>query len=223
MNKIKIGWGEESIIPEGRKVDLVGQFYERISDKVETPIAVNALAIECGNDAVIFCSCDLVSTSHSLLEDVRAALPESFPKDKLIINAIHTHSSIGYSKRSDMFSNALYGLKAFLPEEYIYKPLVSDDSPEVIRGDAVFIVERHGEDALLDFGCSEEQDVEAVLVLPIEVSREYIVPVIRREGTEKEPGREGKDDQEQYVCDNTLRNNLHGFYSSSRSTRDASL
>jgi len=150
MNKIKIGWGEASIVPEGRKVDLVGQFYERISDKVETPIAVNALAIECGEDAVIFCSCDLVSTSHSLLEDVRAALPESFPKDKLIINAIHTHTSLGYSSRSDMLSTALYGLKTFLPEEYIYKPLVSDDSPEVIRGDEAraFLVERIAKAAL---------------------------------------------------------------------------
>ena len=150
MNKIKIGWGEESIVPEGRKVDLVGQFYERISADVETPIAVNALAIECGNDAVIFCSCDLVSTSHSLLEDVRAALPASFPKDKLIINAIHTHTSLGYSKRSDMFSNALYGLKAFLPEEYIYKPLVTDNSPAVIRGDEArdFLVERIAKAAL---------------------------------------------------------------------------
>ena len=150
MNKIKIGWGEESIVPEGRKVDLVGQFYERISNVVETPIAVNALAIECGEDAVIFCSCDLVSTSHSLLSDVRAALPDSFPKDKLIINAIHTHTSIGYSRRGDMFANALYGLKAFLPEEYIYKPLVTDDSPEVIRGDEArqFLVERIAKAAL---------------------------------------------------------------------------
>ena len=140
MNKIKIGWNEQSIVPEGRKVDLVGQFYERISDKVETPIAVNALAIECGDEAVIFCSCDLVATPHSLLEDVRAALPESFPKDKLIINAIHTHTSIGFLKRSDMFSNTLYGLKSFLPEEYIYKPLVTDNSPEVIRGDRKSVV-----------------------------------------------------------------------------------
>ena len=136
MNKIKIGWCEESIVPEGRKVDLVGQFYERISDKVETPIAVNALAIECGDDAVIFCACDLVSTSHSLLVDVRAALPESFPKDKLIISAIHTHTSIGYSRRGDSIAPAaLHGLKEFLPEEYIYKPLVTDNSPEVMRGD----------------------------------------------------------------------------------------
>lgn len=150
MNKIKIGWGEASIVPEGRKVDLVGQFYERISGDVETPIAINALAIECGDDSVVFCSCDLVSTSHSLLEDVREALPESFPKDKLIINAIHTHTSLGYSGRSDMFSNSLYGLKEFLPEEYIYKPLVTDNSPEIIRGEEAraFLVNRIANAAL---------------------------------------------------------------------------
>ena len=151
MNNIKIGWSAVSIVPEGRKVDLVGQFYERISDKVETPIEVNALAIECGDDAVIFCTCDLVSTSHSLLEDVRAALPESFPKDKLIINAIHTHTSIGYSRRGDSFAPAaLHGLKEFLPEEFIYKPLVTDNSPEVMRGDEAraFLVERISRAAL---------------------------------------------------------------------------
>ena len=134
MNKIKIGWGEASLVPEGRKVDLVGQFYERISNEVETPIAANALAIECGDDAVVFCSCDLVGVSMKLLEAVRSALPEDFPKDKLILSAIHTHTSLGYADDDDSLSNALYGLKAFLPEEYIYKPLVTDNSPEVIRG-----------------------------------------------------------------------------------------
>ena len=150
MNKVKIGWSSVSIVPEGRKVDLVGQFYERISNKVETPIEANALAIECGDDSVIFCACDLVGTSHSLLEDVRAALPESFPKDKLIISAIHTHTSLGYARKSDMFTNALYGLKAFLPEEYIYKPLVTDNSPEVIRGEEAraFLIERIARAAL---------------------------------------------------------------------------
>ena len=50
MSKIKIGWSEVSIVPEGRRVDLVGQFYERISGEVETPIAVSALAMECGDE-----------------------------------------------------------------------------------------------------------------------------------------------------------------------------
>ena len=150
MNKIKIGWSDVSIVPEGRKVDLVGQFYERISGEVETPIEVNALAMECGDDAVIFCACDLVGTPHSLLEEVRAALPESFPKDKLIISAIHTHTSMGYTGRSDGFRNPQYALKAFIPEKYIYKPLVSDDSPELLRGDEAktFLVERIARAAL---------------------------------------------------------------------------
>ena len=56
MNKIKIGWSEVSIVPEGRKVNLAGQFYERITDEVETPISVTAMAIECGEDSAIFCS-----------------------------------------------------------------------------------------------------------------------------------------------------------------------
>ena len=150
MNKIKIGWSEESIVPVGRKVDLVGQFYERISGEVETPIAVNALAIECGNDAVIFCACDLVGVSETLISNVKEALPESVPKDKLIISAIHTHTSLGYSKDDDNLANALFGLKAFLPEEYSYKPLVTDNSTDVIRGDEAraFLTERIAKAAL---------------------------------------------------------------------------
>ena len=158
MNKIKIGWSDVSIVPEGKKVDLVGQFYERISGEVETPIAINALALECGEGCVIFCSCDLVSTSSSLLRAVRAKLPESFPKDKLIINAIHTHTSLGYTERSDSFSSSLKGLSEFLPPEFIYKPLVSDDSDDVLRGDEArdFLVERIAKAALLAWEKREE-------------------------------------------------------------------
>ena len=66
MNKIKFGWSEVSIVPEGRRVDLVGQFYERISGEVETPIAVTALAMECGDEHFVFVACDLTSTSRKL-------------------------------------------------------------------------------------------------------------------------------------------------------------
>ena len=146
MNKMKIGWSEVSIVPEGRRVDLVGQFYERISGEVETPLAVTALAMECGDDQVIFVGCDLVSTSHTLLESVREYLPDDvgFDKSKLIINAIHTHTSMGYSKRSDSFSNALQNLNEFKPDHVKYVPLAHDESPDILRGDEAkqFIVER---------------------------------------------------------------------------------
>ena len=144
MNKIKIGWSEVSIVPEGKKVDLAGQFYERISDVVETPISVTALAMECGEDSVIFCSCDLPSTSYTLLQRVRDRLPDDFPKDKVILNAIHTHTSIGYAGRSDCFTSSLKSLNELLPDGKKYVPLVENSTPDVFKGEPAteFLVER---------------------------------------------------------------------------------
>ena len=154
MSKIKIGWSDVSIVPEGRKVDLVGQFYERISDVVETPIFINALALDAGDDCVIFCSCDLVCTSHSLLDRVRELLPDSFPKEKLIISAIHTHTSMGYAGRSDSVQGAsrgaLHALTELKPDHVKYVPLTSDNSPEILRGEEAkeFLAERIAKAAL---------------------------------------------------------------------------
>ena len=135
--KIQIGWSEVSIVPEGRRVDLAGQFYERISGDVETPIAVTGLAIECGDDHMVFVAADLPTTSYKLLQAVRNYLPDDcgFDKNKLIISAIHTHTSVGYSGLTDMFSSALNNLDEFKPDHIKYVPLVHDDAADIIRGD----------------------------------------------------------------------------------------
>ena len=144
--KIKIGWSEVSIVPEGRRVDLAGQFYERISGDVETPIAVTALAMECGDDHMVFVAADLAATSHKLLEAVRNYLPDNcgFDKDKLILSAIHTHTSMEYAGKTDMFSSALKNLDEFKPDHIKYVPMVHDDSADIIRGDeaAQFLIQR---------------------------------------------------------------------------------
>ncbi len=105
----KIGWAEESILPENKKVFLAGQFFKRISEYVETPISVTAMAIETEEDAAVFCTCDLVSTSHALLEEVRAALcgKTDLPLEKIIISATHTHTSMQYKSRSDYGNDTL--------------------------------------------------------------------------------------------------------------------
>lgn len=146
MNEIKIGWGEVSLVPEGKKVNLVGQFYERISDKVETPISVTALAIECGEDQAIFCSCDLVSVSEAVVAGVRAALSDvpGFPTDKIIVSAIHTHTSLGYAHRSDSVKgSSLDVLREMLPDAK-YEELVSYQGDDLLEGEPafLFVVER---------------------------------------------------------------------------------
>ena len=49
---ILIGWAEESLVPE-KKVSLAGQFFERISQYVESEISVTAMAVEKGQEQMI--------------------------------------------------------------------------------------------------------------------------------------------------------------------------
>ena len=133
---LSIGWAEVSLVPENRTVDLAGQFYERITNQVETPIAVTAMALECNGECAIFCSCDLVSTSRQLLNSVRERLSavEGFPIDKLIISAIHTHTAPGYARRSDMLGTSLTVLQTLMPNAK-YENLVSYQGEDLLAGE----------------------------------------------------------------------------------------
>ena len=142
MAQLKFGWSEVSFVPEGRKVNLVGQFYERITDEVLDPISVTALAVECGGEEAIFCSCDLVSTSRALLLAVRERLSkiEGFPVDKVMISAIHTHTSLGYASRSDstaIAGNSLDVLRTLMPNVK-YEKLVSYKGEDLLEGEEAF-------------------------------------------------------------------------------------
>ena len=135
MSKIKIGWSEKSIIPEGAKVSLAGQFYERVSDQVESPLTVTAFAVESGADAFVICSCDLVSTSYQLLCSVRERVEGkiSLPTDKIIVGAIHTHTAPAYARRSDTFGGGLTCLQRFTPEGVKYEELAKTDAEDIFR------------------------------------------------------------------------------------------
>lgn len=101
MNTLSIGWAEVNITPD-KKVSLTGQFAERISEYVEKPLTATALAIENGKEQVIFCSCDLAVVSSNLVEDVRRRLSGNdlgLDPEKVILNAIHTHTGPGYPER----------------------------------------------------------------------------------------------------------------------------
>ena len=151
MSTVKIGWQEVSIVPEGRRVELSGQFYERISGTVETPISVTALAVECGDAQMVFVSCDLVAVSNKLLQTIRDMLPDDcgFPKESLILGAIHTHTSMGYADRSDT-TMTLDVLTEFMPKGAKYVPLVNEEGDDILREDEAkaFLAERIAEAAL---------------------------------------------------------------------------
>lgn len=148
MSTIKIGWSEISITPD-KKISLAGQFAERISQYIEKPLTATALAIDSGEDHVIMCSCDLGGTSWNLVLDVRRRLCDmgvDFDVNKVILNAIHTHTGPGYggNQRTAMHgTSVIEGFKNMLesyllPEQkYVEKEKVSANS-EVATSEEIY-------------------------------------------------------------------------------------
>ena len=97
---LRIGWAMEDITPDG-PVSLSGQYYERISKYVQSPLNVTACAIEStdemGNkEQLIMVSVDLVGISKKLQDTLRIIVKDQIPEfeiRKLFLNATHTHSA----------------------------------------------------------------------------------------------------------------------------------
>ncbi|MBR2365961.1 MAG: hypothetical protein IKA78_02195 [Oscillospiraceae bacterium] len=150
MGKLKIGWSEVDITPKDKRIRLAGQFFERISEYVETPIVATTLAIEDGAEQMIFCACDLVKIGRNLIRRVRekvAELDATIPTDKVILSAIHSHTSHVYDYEATNYAAFAGGpkgiLDSFLPREKQYVAKVSDDTENVMtaREALLFLVD----------------------------------------------------------------------------------
>lgn len=82
--------------PYGRRIFLEGQFFERISQSVETPITATALAFESDGEQLVICSTDNTMVYKFIAEGVRKIIAEKCPEldpQKVIMHATHTHNS----------------------------------------------------------------------------------------------------------------------------------
>ncbi len=146
-NKLKIGWSEVSITPD-RPVSLAGQFFERISEYVESPITATAMAIENGEQQAVICSVDIVVIGENLMEMVRENVAKETDLDpmSIIIAATHSHTSHVYdrsgAKPNAYNANTLPILKRYLSEEAMYVPLASSNEAMTPVEALYFLVER---------------------------------------------------------------------------------
>ena len=157
MERLNIGWSEVSITPD-KKIALAGQFYERISEYVESPLTVTALAVESDGEQMIICSCDLVNIGKNLVAAVRDRVNRSargIDTDKIIISAIHTHTSHEYDHGNRYgFSREKEILDSFLPPEKQYVAKVSPKGEDFMdaREALEFLIERIAEAVLTAWG-----------------------------------------------------------------------
>jgi hypothetical protein len=95
--KILVGWSSRDVTPKG-KVSLRGQFYIRITDKINDPLTTTALALEAedGSSQAIIVSLDGIGVSDKITNGCREILKEKLPEldtDKFFISATHTHTA----------------------------------------------------------------------------------------------------------------------------------
>lgn len=131
MSKLLIGWAEESIVPE-KKVSLAGQFFERISEYVESEITVTAMAVQADGDEMIMVSADVIYFDEQLLALARRkfeALTTEIPANKLMVCATHTHTSLKMHAPGDNSGtlSTVDILEEFFPKGKEYQKLVTPD------------------------------------------------------------------------------------------------
>ena len=92
---IHIGWATQDVTPD-QPVILRGQFHARISEAVNDPLSVTALALESDAEQCVMVSADRVGIPEALLAGVRQELESAAPDlapDKVFISATHTHTA----------------------------------------------------------------------------------------------------------------------------------
>ena len=163
MSKLLVGWAEETLVPE-KKVRLQGQFYERISQFVESEISATAMAVESDGEQMILVSADLTSIPEYLMSGVRARVSSTCAEidpSKIIIAATHTHTSHTLANPEAGDYNPIGTtrdiLAEFMPPEKEYKPLVTaDDSVLDPKEATLFVTEQIAKAVVGAWMCREE-------------------------------------------------------------------
>ena len=127
---MKFGWSETDITPSV-KIALDGEFFERATTEVETPITVTALAIETEHDQTVICSCDLPSITAELLEAVRKRVGDiGIDTQKIILASVHSHNSYTYRRTGPLKKASVVPLsiiEKYMPEDCKYIEQVTSD------------------------------------------------------------------------------------------------
>ena len=106
---LRIGWAINDISTD-KPVELAGTFHWRHSKGLRDPLMATALAVDNGEDCVVFLSMDFISPPNFVADRVRkrvkAEIPD-LPPEKIIFHATHIHTGV-----------SIWRTKKALAEEY---------------------------------------------------------------------------------------------------------
>lgn len=95
---LNAGWGEADITPDDRKVELKGQYYQRLATGIFSRLKATVLILEQDGDISAMVSLDVLGLPsdfrRTLQERIAAEVPGLAP-ERVLVNAIHTHNAPG--------------------------------------------------------------------------------------------------------------------------------
>ena len=111
---LKIGWATADASTD-KPVHLQGLTRKRVSLGLRDPITITALVIDNGEDFVVFNAWDTSCVFGTMAKRVRAGVARKlpgFPVEKIVFNAIHTHTGPstgpGYDDGSSLADTPVY-------------------------------------------------------------------------------------------------------------------
>ena len=122
QESLRIGWGEADITPDNSKVELSGQYYQRLATGIHSRIKTVALALEKGSQQALMICLDVVNFPEEFQKEVRAIVHQEIPAlrpESIFLNAIHTHSA-PYTQATGLFRDWLpLDQDALKPADYL--------------------------------------------------------------------------------------------------------
>ena len=95
---LKIGWARKDISTD-KPVELAGTYNVRVSKGLRDPLTTTALAIDNGEDCVVFLSLDLLHVPGFIVRRVYGILEKELPelpREKILFNAVHVHTGVHF-------------------------------------------------------------------------------------------------------------------------------
>jgi len=97
---LRIGWSTNDISTD-QPVQLAGTFHWRQSKGLRDPLMATALAVDNGEDCVVFLSIDFINPPPQIVKRVRkrvkAEIPD-LPPEKVLFNATHIHTGVSIGR-----------------------------------------------------------------------------------------------------------------------------
>jgi len=106
--KLLAGWGEADITPDGRVVELNGQYYQRVATGIHSRLKIMVLLLERNSEISVMASIDNVGIKNDVVRQLQQAVATVVPgllPERVIVSAIHTHNAPSLSTFRDWWTS----------------------------------------------------------------------------------------------------------------------